>query len=115
MKRVSLGWRSDWMHSSSLYALLAAEHGAQLAEAEETIETVPPARKEVGPLETKVGYPMLLLPRHSSDTSGRPVEVAPSFYRGDRYEFVAQLRAQVPLARGGQVATSIRAVRRRSA
>jgi GntR family transcriptional regulator len=35
---------------------------------------------------------MLLLSRHSRDTSGQPVEFALSFYRGDRYKFVAQLR-----------------------
>ena len=35
---------------------------------------------------------MLLLSRHSRDTSGRPVEFAMSFYRGDRYKFVAQIQ-----------------------
>jgi GntR family transcriptional regulator len=78
--------------SESLYALLAGEYDVHLAAAEETIETVPAPPKEAELLDTTVGYPMLLLSRHSRDTLGRPVEFALSFYRGDRYKFVAQLR-----------------------
>ncbi|HTW10953.1 MAG TPA: GntR family transcriptional regulator [Acidimicrobiales bacterium] len=78
--------------SVSLYALMADEYGVHLAEAEETIETVPAPPKEAEMLDTTVGYPMLLLSRHSRDGSGRPVEFVLSFYRGDRYKFVAQLR-----------------------
>jgi GntR family transcriptional regulator len=78
--------------SVSLYALLATEYDVRLAQAEETIETVPAPPKEAELLETTVGYPMLLLSRHSWDTAERPVEFALSFYRGDRYKFVAQLQ-----------------------
>jgi GntR family transcriptional regulator len=78
--------------SVSLYALLAGEYDVHLAHAEETIETVPAPPREAELLETTIGYPMLLLSRHSRDTSGRPVEYALSFYRGDRYKFVAQLQ-----------------------
>lgn len=81
--------------SVSLYALLATEYGVHLAEAEETIETVPAPPKEAELLETTVGLPMLLLSRHSRDASGRPVEFVLSFYRGDRYKFVAQLRPPI--------------------
>ena len=79
----------------SLYALLAAGYGVHLAEAEETIETVPAPPREAALLETTVGYPMLLLSRHSRDGSGLPVEYVRSFYRGDRYKFVAQLKRPV--------------------
>ncbi|HTV10908.1 MAG TPA: GntR family transcriptional regulator [Acidimicrobiales bacterium] len=78
--------------SVSLYALLAKDYGVHLAEAEETIETVPAPPREAELLETEVGYPMLLLSRHSRDAKGEPVEFALSYYRGDRYKFVAQLR-----------------------
>jgi GntR family transcriptional regulator len=78
--------------SVSLYELLATAYNTRLVEAEETIETVPAAPKEAELLNTTVGYPMLLLSRHSRDSSGRPVEYARSFYRGDRYKFVAHLR-----------------------
>ncbi|HXW82591.1 MAG TPA: UTRA domain-containing protein, partial [Acidimicrobiales bacterium] len=81
--------------SVSLYALLAEEYDVHLAEAEETIETVPAPPKAAEMLDTTVGYPMLLLSRHSRDASGRPVEFVLSFYRGDRYKFVAQLRPPV--------------------
>ena len=81
--------------SVSLYALLATEFGVHLAEAEETIETVPAPPKEAALLNTTVGYPMLLLTRHSRDSERRPVEYVQSFYRGDRYKFVAQLRPPI--------------------
>jgi GntR family transcriptional regulator len=81
--------------SVSLYELLATEFGVHLAEAEETIETVPAPPKEAALLNTTVGYPMLLLTRHSRDSEGRPVEYVQSFYRGDRYKFVAQLQRPI--------------------
>ncbi|HET9058516.1 MAG TPA: GntR family transcriptional regulator [Acidimicrobiales bacterium] len=86
--------------SVSLYALLAEEYGVRLAQAEETIETVPAAPREAEMLDTNIGYPMLLLSRHSRDEQGCPVEFAMSFYRGDRYKFVAQLRPPVLPPRG---------------
>jgi GntR family transcriptional regulator len=85
--------------SVSLYEVLATEYGVTLVEAEETIETVPAPPKEAELLNTTVGYPMLLLSRHSRDSEGRPIEYARSFYRGDRYKFVAHLqRPQGPVA-----------------
>ena len=76
--------------SVSLYALLSERYGVRLARAEETIETVPAAPFEAGLLEVTVGYPLMLLSRHSRESSGRPIEWVTSFYRGDRYKFVAQ-------------------------
>ncbi len=76
---------------ASLYELLAEVYGTHLAEAEQTIETVPAPPREAELLLTSVGHPMLLLTRLSWDTQGRPVEFVTSFYRGDRYKFVAQL------------------------
>ncbi len=58
--------------SVSLYELLATEFGVHLAEAEETIETVPAPPKEAALLNTTVGYPMLLLTRHSRDSWDGP-------------------------------------------
>jgi GntR family transcriptional regulator len=84
--------------SVSLYALLAEPYGVHLAQAEETIETVPAPPHEAELLEVTVGYPMLLLTRLSRDNAGRPVEYVTSFYRGDRYKFVAQLQPPAPRA-----------------
>ena len=38
--------------------------------------------------------PMLVLSRHSFDASGAPIEWVRSWYRGDRYTFVARLTAR---------------------
>jgi GntR family transcriptional regulator len=87
--------------SVSMYSLLADAYGVRLAQAEETIETVPAPPREAELLEVTVGYPMLLLSRHSRDAAGRPVEFVVSFYRGDRYKFVAQLQPPAPPGRLG--------------
>lgn len=75
----------------SLYKVLESEYGVHLAEAEETIETVLGPPREALLLGTDTGSPMLLLSRHSRDTDGQPVEWVRSWYRGDRYKFVARL------------------------
>ncbi len=92
--------------SVSLYELLANEYDVHLVEAEETIETVPAPPKEAELLNTTVGYPMLLLSRHSRDVSGRAVEYVRSFYRGDRYKFVAHLQRPAAAPNAGGAGTS---------
>jgi GntR family transcriptional regulator len=101
--------------SVSLYELLATVYDIHLAEAEETIETVPAPPKEAELLNTTVGYPMLLLSRHSRDSAGRPVEYARSFYRGDRYKFVAHLQRPVSPAADPAPPVSLARKRRQSA
>jgi GntR family transcriptional regulator len=77
---------------ASLYTALAEVYDVHLAEAEETIETSLATPREAGLLGTDVGLPMLMLSRHSIDTTGEPVEWVRSVYRGDRYKFVARLK-----------------------
>ena len=84
--------RRNLAKHTSLYAALAEVYGVRPAEAEETIETSLATPREAGLLGTDVGLPMLLLSRHSLDTTGEPVEWVRSVYRGDRYKFVARLR-----------------------
>jgi GntR family transcriptional regulator len=86
------GLRKHLEKGGSLYSTLANVYGVRLAEAEETIETVLCGPHEAEILGTDVGSPMLLLARHSWDTSGNPVEYVRSVYRGDRYKFVTKLR-----------------------
>ncbi|MCL6549866.1 MAG: GntR family transcriptional regulator [Acidothermus cellulolyticus] len=86
------GLRRQLTKYASLYTALAERYGVHLLEAEETIETVPAPPREAHLLGTDVGLPLLLLSRHSLDEEGRPVEFVRSFYRGDRYKFVARLR-----------------------
>lgn len=83
---------SRFAEGSSLYELLSAEYGVDLADAEETIETAVADPFEADLLKTEVGMPLLMLSRHSFDQDGQPVEWVRSVYRGDRYKLVARLR-----------------------
>jgi GntR family transcriptional regulator len=75
----------------SLYRVLAEQWNINIVGAVETIETVPASLREAGLLDTDVGSPMMMLSRHSFDDDNRPVEWVRSWYRGDRYKFVATL------------------------
>jgi GntR family transcriptional regulator len=86
------GLRRELGRHRSLYETLGTAYGIELAEAEETIETVladPAAARLLG---VDAGLPLLLLSRHALDVDGEPVEWAQSWYRGDRYKFVTKLR-----------------------
>jgi GntR family transcriptional regulator len=77
--------------TGSLYQVLADQWGVKVVGAVETIETAPASPREAGLLETDVGAPMMMLSRHSFDAANTPVEWVRSWYRGDRYKFVATL------------------------
>jgi GntR family transcriptional regulator len=77
--------------SQSLYQLLRAEYGVELAWAEETIEAVVAPEREAGLLGIAAGTPVLLLCRQSFDSSGLPVEFVRSVYRADRFRFRTRL------------------------
>ena len=76
---------------ASLYEALATDYGVELAEAEETIETVLADPRDARLLGVDVGMPLLLLSRNAYDVTGLPVEWAQSRYRGDRYKLVTRL------------------------
>src|SRR5690242_8004477 len=86
------GLRKQLERHRSLYETLASAYGIQLAEAQETIETVLADPHDAQLLEVDPGLPLLLLSRHAYDVTGEPVEWAQSWYRGDRYKFVTRLR-----------------------
>src|SRR5919199_1937256 len=77
--------------TGSLYQALADQWGIKVVRAVETIETAPASPREAGLLQTDVGAPMMMPSRHSFDAEDTPVEWVRSFYRGDRYKFVATL------------------------
>jgi len=77
--------------TSSLYRVLAESYGVKPVNAEETIETRAAPPREAALLGTDTGSPMLVLGRHSFEADGTPVEWVRSWYRGDRYTFVARL------------------------
>ena len=90
------GLRKNLKKNSSLYETLATAYGVELAEAEETIETVLAGPEDARLLGVDVGLPLLLVSRHSFDPAGSPVEWAQSWYRGDRYKIVTRLRRPGP-------------------
>ncbi len=77
--------------TGSLYRALAEDWDVSVVGAVETIETAPASPREAGLLDTDVGAPMMVLSRHSFDATDEPVEWVRSWYRGDRYKFVATL------------------------
>jgi len=79
--------------AASLYRVLDDEYGVAPVTADETIETAAASPREADLLDTDTGSPMLVLSRHSFDAQGEPVEWVRSWYRGDRYTFVARLSA----------------------
>jgi len=80
--------------AGSLYQVLQEQWQVSIVEAIETIETAPASPRESELLATDTGVPMLILTRHSFDKQGDPVEWVRSWYRGDRYTFVARLRTR---------------------
>jgi len=78
----------------SLYRVLAESYDSAPVEADETIETAAASPRKAELLDTDTGAPMLVLSRHSFDASGAPIEWVRSWYRGDRYTFVARLTAR---------------------
>jgi GntR family transcriptional regulator len=85
------GLIAELRKKSSLYRVLADTYGVQPVDAEETIETASAAPREAELLEVDTGAPILVLGRHSFDAAGEPLEYVRSWYRGDRYTFVARL------------------------
>jgi GntR family transcriptional regulator len=85
------GLIAELRKTSSLYEVLVNVYGVQPISAEETIETAPASPHEAELLSVDTGLPMLVLGRHSFDAAHKPIEWVRSWYRGDRYIFVADL------------------------
>ena len=65
------GLRRQLERHASLYETLRTGYGIQLAEAEETIETVLADPHDAQLLDVDPGIPLLLLSRHAIDSTGR--------------------------------------------
>ena len=80
--------------------VLREKYGVTVAHAVETIETAPAGPREAALLGTELGAPMLLVSQHSYTAEGEPVEWVRTWYRGDRYSFVAHIsRPPTPVVR----------------
>ena len=75
----------------SLYALLR-ERGAEPVRAMRQLRAVNADAKLAALLEVSVGAALLSTERVAWDAAGAAVELAQAYYRGDRYDFVMELR-----------------------
>ncbi len=79
--------------SDSLYAYLKAR-GLRPVRALQRLRAVAAPEEEARQLGIAPGDPVLYIQRVSFLPGGRPLEFTRSHYRGDRYDFVAELRAE---------------------
>ncbi|MBR7835684.1 GntR family transcriptional regulator [Actinospica durhamensis] len=93
------GLEAELAESDSMYQILRERIGDRVAHAMETIETVPASPHEAALLGTEIGTPMLFVTRHGHTADGEPVEWVRTWYRGDRYSFVARI-SRPPAAPG---------------
>lgn len=78
--------------SGSLYAVLSAHYGVEIAEAEDTVMTTIAGPLEARLLAIEMGAPLLLIQRRGLNAEGIPVEWTRSVFRGDRFQFFARTR-----------------------
>lgn len=76
---------------ASLHAILASVYDTRLRTGEESIATAPATPREAGPLKVDVGTPMLVVSRQNFDSSGAPIELGRTWFRGDRVTLVTHL------------------------
>lgn len=79
----------------SLYEALAAE-GNRPVRALQRLRAVPFTAEQAALLKVQPGAAGLMIERRGFGADGRPVEVTQSFYRGDAYDFVAELTETAP-------------------
>lgn len=82
--------------AGSLYAALADTYGIHIADVEDTVETALAGPEEVRLLGVEMGSPLLVVHRLARDAAGAPVEWTRSVFRGDRFRFVARIKAGRP-------------------
>lgn len=77
----------------SLYRILKDDLGILLTEATEIIRAEGATADEASALSIRRGTPVIVMYRWVSDNRGRPVEYARAAAPGDRYQYLAKLRA----------------------
>lgn len=77
----------------SLYEVMQSEYGVQVAWGSQSLEAVAAEAYEAELLGIRVGDPLMLERRLSSDQDGNPIEYGKDLYRGDRFRFVTRMEA----------------------
>lgn len=77
----------------SLYRIFQEDFGVLLSEATEVIRAEAATAEEAAALTVRRGSPLIVIYRWVSDNRGRPVEYARAAAPGDRYQYLAKLRA----------------------
>jgi GntR family transcriptional regulator len=85
-RSASPGCAAAWNATRRSNEALATDYGVEIAEAQETIETVLADPKDAPCCGSTWACRCCCCPRHSFDSNGAPVEWAQSRYRGDRYK-----------------------------
>lgn len=86
------GLQQEDLENQSLYKVLAERWGIELDHATQSLEPILAPPSEAALLHVQPGSPLLLMHRVTYDQDGRAFEHVKSFYRGDRYKFVTELR-----------------------
>jgi GntR family transcriptional regulator len=79
------------LEDHSFYDLLRRRYGIEPARAAQSWQAVACPRADARLLGVRTGSPVLQIGRTTFETSGRPFEHLQSFFRGDRYVYVAEL------------------------
>jgi len=77
----------------SLYDVLR-ENGYRPVRALQRLRSAAANTEEAAQLAIPVNSPILHIERHAFLANGRPIEITRSTYRGDRYDFVAELKIE---------------------
>ena len=80
---------------NSLYETLRERYGIRVGSADEIIEARTPTQREAKLLEMNPRLSLLVISRTIRTVQGKPVEVALSLYRGDRYRAVLNVPATI--------------------
>jgi GntR family transcriptional regulator len=85
------GLLQEDLEDHSFYALLRRRYGMEPARASQSWQAVACPRPDARLLGVRTGSPVLQIGRTTYENGGRPFEHLQSFFRGDRYVYVAEL------------------------
>ncbi len=83
------GLRREVERHGSLYDTLKSVYGITVGSVSDIVDAAPAAPHEATLLDIAVGAPLLAVRRTTTNEDNDPVEFTRSFFRGDRFSFVA--------------------------